>query len=109
MRSMIVLYGRTSHHKDCVKTKIERLKLHMRKWERRIASIARKGVISNVSSENENTNKSQKGIKLKKTGPGIAKYPPTSEQIPGWEEAGNPPIRIKLKRVGPGVTKHMSQ
>ena len=58
----------------------------MRKWERRIDSIVRKGVISNISSGNEDTKKPQKGIILRKPGPGIAKYPQITER----EEAGNP-------------------
>ena len=52
-----VLYKRTADHKNSIETKIERLKLHMKKWEQQIASITRKGIISNLSPINKSTHK----------------------------------------------------
>ena len=74
--------------KDSVENKIERLEMQIKKWEQQINYFARKGVIRNLSPINKKSQKSQKGIKLRKGSQGFVKQPLTTEQIPRVEEGG---------------------
>ena len=80
--------------KDSVENKIERLEMQIKKWEWRINHFARRGIIRNLSPINKKSWKSEKSIKLRKSGRDFVKQPPSTKNAHIGEDAGNPPIKI---------------
>ena len=67
--------------------KISRLSLLKDKWERRLATIAKREAISSVNPKNEDANKQPEKIILRSSGSGISVYSPASGQVFEQEEA----------------------